>query len=747
LVSSAKNGKFATENPSIYLEAYTTVNPPSWRGALSFIVLFMVCAQALAQVPPARAVTPHVTATLVADADAVRPGEEIRLGVRQEIIARWHTYWKNPGDSGIATRIDWHLPENAEIGVIEWPTPARFVLGPVTSYGYAEDVTLLATLRIPENLAPGDVFPVRATVDWLVCEEECIPEQVELGLELPVIAPDAPEVASGPGYPAIIAAASRLPRPAPWQAVFSHALGELRLRIVDADFHHQPPARVWFYPEAWGKIDQSAPQSFLIDETGLEIVLIPDHAVAEGANPVVGVLRLDYADGRVEGFVIEGRKEADVAVGAIIADPNGATDAATGLFSAFSMAFLGGLILNLMPCVFPVLSIKALALLQHRDAPRQNRRGGLAYLFGVLGSFALLAGVFAFLRLGGEGLSWGFQFQSPTFVTFMAVLVFVIGLNLSGVFAFGGRMAGVGDALTRKSGVLGHFFTGVLAVVVATPCTAPFMGLAIAYALAQPILSLFFVFFGLGLGFALPYTLLSFWPPLQRLLPRPGGWMEKLRQFLAFPMYGTAIWLVWVLALQSGAEGVLKALSGMLLLVFALWLHKNIRSAHPDARHPGRLGYLAAGAALLVLLAAGFVLWPGHEQQGRQQGGKALGGGQSAQQNPTAWEAYTPERLEALLEAGRPVFVNLTASWCVTCLVNEQVALDRAEVRDALRERGVIYLKGDWTNKDADIARFLARHGRSGVPLYLYYPQGKFAPVQVLPQLLTPGLVIEALSS
>ncbi|MDR3352578.1 MAG: thioredoxin family protein [Zoogloeaceae bacterium] len=694
-----------------------------------FFVLFAVLCPVFAgaALPPERAATPRVAATLVAGADAARPGGEIRLGVRQEIIPRWHTYWKNPGDSGIATRIDWQLPAGSEVGAIEWPIPARFVLGPVTSYGYAQEVTLLATARVPENAAPGSVFSIRAKVDWLVCEEECIPEQVELGLQLPVVAPN---VTPGAGHPAIAAAEARLPRPAPWQAEFSREGEELRLRVRDADFSRQPPAHVWFYPETWGDIDQSAPQSFRIEADGLALSLKPgDVAVEAGREHAIpGVLVLAYADGSAQGFAIQAAatQTETLAAGEV------ASDAAHGLFSALLMAFLGGLTLNLMPCVFPVLSIKALALLAHREA-RGNRQSGLAYLSGVLASFAALAGMLSLLRLGGEQLGWGFQFQSPAFVALMAVLMFVIGLNLSGVFAFGARVTGIGESLTRRAGLSGSFFTGVLAVIVATPCTAPFMGAAIAYALTQGIPALFAIFFSLGLGLALPYVLLSFWPPLQRLLPRPGAWMETLRQILAFPMYGTAIWLVWVLALQSGADGVLKALSGMLLLAFAAWLHQRGRAARVHARR------LATGVALLALLAAALVLRPDHWPVADGQPRTAQG-----QEN---WEAYTPARLESLLEEGKPVFVNLTASWCVTCLVNERVALNRAEVRDALRAGGIVYLKGDWTNRDAEIARLLARHGRNGVPLYLYYPKGKFAPAQVLPQLLTPALVLEALSS
>jgi thiol:disulfide interchange protein DsbD len=391
-------------------------------------------------------------------------------------------------------------------------------------------------------------------------------------------------------------------------------------------------------------------------------------------------------------------------------------------------ALLGGLVLNLMPCVFPVLSIKALSLLGHaRDAPRTARLHGIAYTLGVLASFTLLGVALILLKAGGAQAGWGFQFQSPAFVLATAYLMCAVGLNLSGVFEVGGGLAGVGDALASRAGYAGSFFTGMLATVVATPCTAPFMGGAVAYALAQPPAKLLAVFLSMGVGLALPYLLLSARPVLQRHLPRPGPWMVRVRQAFAFPMYGAAVWLVWVLARQSGVDAGAAALGGMVALAFAGWLYGATRFASSFIRRVG-----GAGAALVVAAA----LAAGHA---------AIRHGQPAAATGVAWTPYSAGRLQALRAAGKPVFVNLTASWCITCLVNEKVALNDLRVDAAFRQAGIRYLKGDWTSQDERITALLRQFGRSGVPLYVFYPAGADSRPVVLPQLLTPGIVLDAI--
>jgi thiol:disulfide interchange protein DsbD len=694
---------------------YLTSN--SMRLALCHLLLmFSACCAAAGPV----AETPHVRARLLSDLAAVQPGGEVWLGIEQTIVPAWHTYWKNPGDSGVSTTIAWQLPDGGSVDDVQWPAPGRFSVGPVTSYGYGNEATLLARAHVPETLAPGGQFSVAVTVDWLVCHEECIPEQVRLALTLPVRA------ANETGGDALLIAAARtkLPQPSPWPARFAESdktprAKTLRLFIASPDFLTAPPRAAWFYPDKWGRIDQGGPQSFTVDANGLVLTLPTGEAPER--TPLTGVLVLDDANETVS-------HPTSITLSADY-DPAAASDAedAPAFPAALLMAFLGGILLNLMPCVFPVLSIKALSLLQYSGG-KAARAHGLAYLAGVLASFALLAGLVWLLRAGGESLGWGFQFQSPLFVAAMAALMFAVGLNLSGVFEIGGGAAGAGETLAGRGDLVGSFFTGALAVAVATPCTAPFMGAAVAYALSQSAPALLAVFLALGFGLALPYLALSFWPALQRLLPRPGAWMVTLRQALAFPMYGAAIWLLWVLARQRGADAVPRLAGALLLLALAAWLYGRSRLAQKLPRHT------ATGVALALILAGGITLAP-------------LGDDATAAAPATHWEPYRPERLDALLQDGRPVFVNLTADWCITCLANEKAALDRDEVRAAMRAKNITYLKGDWTNRDEDISALLTRHGRSGVPLYLFYPRGSLGPAQLLPQILTPGLLTQAFSA
>jgi thiol:disulfide interchange protein len=409
-----------------------------------------------------------------------------------------------------------------------------------------------------------------------------------------------------------------------------------------------------------------------------------------------------------------------------------------GFLNALLLAFLGGIILNLMPCVFPVLSIKALSLVSHAHySAREIRRQGYVYTLGVLASFMALALFLILLKAGGDQIGWGFQFQSPVFVLTMAYLMFAVGLSLSGVFYVGGSIAGAGAGLTQRPGYSGSFFTGVLATLVATPCTAPFMAAALGYALAQPALQLISIFLSLGLGLALPYLLLSCWPSLQRWLPRPGAWMERAKQCLAFPMYAAAIWLVWVLVQQAGADAVILALGGMLLLALAAWIYNATRNLSDQGRWAGNFSVL-----LLVATALGVGV-----SQVNQSGNSLVASDTAAASTKNVnWEAYSDARLQSLLADGKPVFLNFTASWCISCLVNERVALGTDKVRQAFAQQGITYLKGDWTNKDPEITAFLKKFNRSGVPLYVFYPAGQAQQPKELPQILTPDIVVAAVS-
>jgi thiol:disulfide interchange protein DsbD len=665
------------------------------------------------------AATAQVRIRLLAAADAVHPGERILFGVEQALKPEWHTYWTNPGDTGMPTRIAWDLPAGAAAGAIVWPVPARFRTGPVTSYGYAQHATLLSTLTVPQDARPGTSFPVRARVSWLVCRDVCIPQQAEVGLALPVLAVGMP---SGAGALAVGPAHAALPSAAPGSVHAATDGKAVALTVSGTGMRAADLEDAWFYDAARGRIAPGAPQAASVDGDRLVLRL---RAGGQAGARLSGVLVVKTRTAS-RGYAIDTALAASTAPIAPPEDVAPATDASLPL--ALLFALLGGLVLNLMPCVFPVLSIKALSLLDHARADPGTARGhGIAYTVGVLASFALLGGALIALKAGGARAGWGFQFQSPAFVLATAYLMCAVGLNLSGVFEVGGRLAGVGDALASRAGYTGSFFTGVLATVVATPCTAPFMGGAVTYALAQPPAVLLAVFLCMGVGLALPYLLLSTRPVLQRYLPRPGPWMVRVRQAFAFPMYGAAVWLVWVLARQTGVDAGAAALGGMVALAFAAWLHGATRFASTPVRRAGSVG------AVLTVIAA------------LAAGQTAVGRGQPAPTTGVAWTHYSAERLQALRADGKPVFVNLTASWCITCLVNERVALNGAAVGAAFRQAGVTYLKGDWTSQDARITALLVQFGRSGVPLYVFYPAGADSRPVVLPQLLTQGIVLDAI--
>jgi thiol:disulfide interchange protein len=706
-----------------------------------------------APLPPDQARTEQLEVRLISDFASVAPGQTVTLGLEQKIIPHWHTYWKNPGDSGSSTAIAWNLPVGVTASAILWPAPSRFDIGPITNYGYSDHVVLLTTLTVPSSQAIGSSVPVEAKASWLVCEESCIPQEATLKLTLAVA---ATAVANSEHKQIIDAALTRIPQAVNWQASYHQQGGVLQARLSlpaqvggtsAAQFVRQHTLR--FYPAEWGTVAHNAAQDFKLDGQQLTIALAAGESPPATGSQVRGVLVAEqkvaaggqgaivYAVELGSGAPPQAQKTVAPQAGSVAASAHvpAASEADITLWHALLLAFAGGIVLNLMPCVFPVLSIKALGLLKHSElSSAQKRLQGVAYTAGVLASFSLLAVVLIVIQQLGAQVGWGFQFQSPYFVLGVAYLIFVVGLSLSGVFALGGP-ADLGTGLASRSGYGGSFFTGVLATIVATPCTAPFMGAALGFALTQPALVLWLVFLALGLGLALPYMLISAWPALHRRLPKPGLWMERLKQALAFPMYGAAVWLVWVLAQQAGVNAVPLALGGMILLAAIARIYDSTRSSGGTRR-------LAANGLVVVAALATIGI-------SMQAVGKMAAAPAPMSQSATGqqWEAYSAVRMAALREQGKPVFINLTAAWCITCLVNEKVALSQPAFKQLLQDEGIVYLKGDWTNQDAAISALLAQYGRSGVPLYLFYPPGAGSKVQVLPQILTHDIVSSALRS
>jgi thiol:disulfide interchange protein len=511
----------------------------------------------------------------------------------------------------------------------------------------------------------------------------------------------------------------------------------LTLQVDGLDREADKIARARFFPINWGQIANALPQKTMLLHDGLLLRMLQGETPPAAGATLDGLLALEGTspDGGKfrRGYIVSAANVPptpdDVSAASELMSPAAMSGEAgnIGFGVALLFAFLGGLILNLMPCVFPILSLKAYALAREASATHHGARGGLAFLAGVLASFGVIAAGLIALRAAGIAAGWGIQFQSPGFVLALAALFLALGLNMSGVFEFGGSLTGAGDSLTRRQGLAGSFFTGVLATAVATPCTAPFMGAAVGYAFAQPALQATAVLMALGLGFAMPMLLLSMSPGLGRLLPRPGTWMVRFKQAMAFPLYATAAWLVWVLSVQLGSDGVLAAMVTLLVVAFAAWLF-GISSGSRA---------LAKAAALIIAIggiAGGVAMLSGAQP--------STGTAEAATDAGPRAEAFTQARLDGLLAEGKPVFINFTAAWCITCKVNERVALRSDRIADAFTKRGITYLKGDWTNANPEITAILTSFGRAGVPLYLLYSGVPGSQPQVLPQLLTESIVL-----
>jgi thiol:disulfide interchange protein DsbD len=689
---------------------------PRITVALALTLVLALVASAAGPATAAQPPSPLVRVELLSETASIRPGETFWVGIRQEITPGWHTYWGvNPGDAGEPTRIEWTLPAGVTAGEIAWPYPSRFPVGIAMSYGYENAVVLPIPMTVSDAAAPGTTLTLRGQAFWLVCAKVCVPEEAPVALNVPVTAePPRPD----PRGTSLIAAARRtLPVPSPWPASYAATPEMVTLSVTTRDLAPERVAEVWFYPSRWGAIAHAAPQRARL-EPGRVTLEVERGQLSEAATtPLDGVLVVAE---RLDGGIV---RQAF----ALRAEPRPAANARATLW-ALLLALGGGLVLNLMPCVLPVLSVKALALVNHAGERPVLRRHGLVYTAGVLVSFAAVAGALLALRAGGQQIGWGFQLQSPTVVTLLAYVLFAVALSLSGVFTVSGRLAGAGHALAGRAGYTGSFFTGALATVAATPCTAPFMGVAVGYAVTQPWPIALLIFEALALGLALPFLLLTLLPEWRRFLPSPGPWMERLKQALAFPLYASVAWLVWVVSQQTGPSGVAAALGGLVLVGFAAWLHQASRGARLSWRRVATLAVaaLALGAVALGPLTAAVSSPPS----------AARGDG---------WEPFSDARLTELRAAGKPVFVNVTAAWCLTCLVNERVALRSPVVTEALARRGVATLKADWTNRDPAITRVLGSFGRNGVPLYLLYPAGASGAPAVLPQILSESALVDAL--
>lgn len=671
----------------------------------------------------------------------VKPGDQIWIGIEQSIYPEWHTYWKNPGDSGAEARIKWSLPDGFIISDIHWPTPHKLSYGPLMNFGYSDRVILLQKLQVPNELPEGPLT-LSAEFEILVCKEECIPEFSEHTITL-----NGPNAQFEDNSEYLNTAATRLPIPVKWETKYKEQ-GKLFVITITPDkpdmFKGIDVSTAEFFPFDWGLISNPEKAEVWVDDNEAGEIRIAqkrgDRSL-NALNDIKGVLAFDTQGTRL-GFAFTAKKDMPVPAPAVQEEekqpesaPAEAPRSDISLIGALFLALLGGIVLNLMPCVFPVLSIKALSLVKISEKqPGLAALHGFAYTAGIVLSFLAIAALLIALKAAGAEIGWGFQLQNPFVVALLAYLLFVIGLNFSGGYEISSRFGNIGQKLTQGEGLSASFFTGILATLVATPCTAPFMAAAIGYALLQPALINLMIFAALGLGLALPYLALSLAPALQKKMPKPGPWMENFRQFLAFPMFASAAWLVWVIAQQAGPMGVLSVLMGMVFLALGLWLLGHMpKGAY--WRYKLRILALISFVLAILMLPATHMAAPDEHAPDTGKFG----------------EAYSPEKLKTFLAGSDPVFVEMTAAWCITCKLNHATSINIDKTKTVFADHNVQYLIGDWTNQDPEITKYLNSFGRNGVPVYVYYGAPTDAlghrpePV-VLPQILTPGIVAETIT-
>ncbi len=681
--------------------------------------------------------TEHVTAELVSQASAVQPGQPVQIGLRLQHIPHWHTYWRNPGDSGLPTTLAWALPDGSSTSGIQWPAPQRLPLGPLVNYGYEGEVLLPLRYTAPANAPVGSTLRLQAAATWLVCRDVCIPETATLNLVLPVVAAGATPPPTAHAELFAKTAAQQAHPLQGWRATMQHAGSELLLKlerdaVVGQD---EPRPVVHVFPYAEQLIEPARHELYRTPGGYALRMRLQDNAklpaTFDGIVVVQGVGTPSPWGGANAEFA------APVSAVASIVLPAGAQrldrpapaqlaggGTALGLWAAVLLALVGGMVLNLMPCVFPVLSIKLIGLAQQGNEPRALRTHVLAYSSGVVLSFVALAGVLLALRAAGSAVGWGFQLQEPAVVFVLALLFFAIGLNLMGVFEFGNLLPQGLAGWRARNPAADAFATGVLAVVAASPCTAPFMGAALGFAVTQSAPLALGVFAALGVGMALPYALLALAPGWRERLPRPGAWMLRLKQGLAFPMFATVVWLIWVLGLQAGIDAAAKALLALVGLGFAVWLGGVLRRRV-------MVGGLTLAAAVLLAWSWPAVMSPAEAAP--------------PQADVAVWQPYNAAAAQALVDQGRPVFVDFTAAWCVSCQVNKRLVLNTAATQADFSAAKVTLMRADWTLRDPEITAALAQLGRNGVPVYVLMRPGK-APL-LLPEILTAGLVRDALAS
>jgi len=687
----------------------------------------------------------HSEAELVSEVESIQPGQPFWVALRLKAEEHWHTYWQNPGDSGLATSIKWELPTGFSADSIVWPYPERIDVPPLTSFGYDGEVFLLVKITPPSAISESNVKLV-GNSKWLICKELCLPAGAKVELTLPV-KNETPKL-NAKWSQAFADTRTKHPiTSTEWQFSAATNKDEILIKVVPPVNFKDEITKLAFFPLEGEVIQNAGSQN--LQKTGNEYTLNNKRApeITEVPKELKGVLVSSTpwkTGGKEKALAINVAVAGDIAVlgninstdssssntSAVTNNPN----TLSSIWLAVVFSFVGGLILNLMPCVLPVLSIKVLGFVKQAEEDKSKTwQHGVVFALGVLISFWVLGGSLMLLRAGGEKLGWGFQLQSPTFLVCLAVLFFLFGLNLFGVFEVGTSLMGVGQNAMGKSGFFGSFASGVLATLVATPCTAPFMGSALGFAMTQPLWASMLIFSSVGIGMASPYMLLAFVPSLLKFVPKPGIWMENFKQFMGFLLMATVVWLIWVLGLQTSMDVVAKFLLALVVMSIGAWVLGRWGSLMNTDR-----SRRIAQVIMVVLIATSltFAISTARNEVVNPQNGKNINSNDGI-----AWQAFSPKLIDDLRAQGKPIFLDFTAAWCLSCKVNEKVTFSSQAVKDEIIKQGIIPVKADWTSRDENITQMLEKFGRSGVPLYVLYNPKEKDPV-ILPEVITPDIVL-----
>lgn len=680
-------------------------------------------------------ITENAEVELISENKTIQPGESFWIGVRMDLREGWYVYYRNPGDSGMPLMVEWMHNRDFSIGEIEWPYPLWIdVAAGLASYGYYGDVLFMMEATAPVDLVPGSEYTLEAEADWLICEKICIPEYADLNLTLAVTDQDVEYNEEWIGY--FSETRSKLPvKLGYWDAEASVADNgkDITLKLSTNAFELPDYSEIIYFANEKGEIENAAKPDFSVDGNTVTINMRKSGYKTDEVTRVWGLVY--NADGWNDSGTIKAMTvDVDLEEEMIAANESPFTIFSAQFLLILLFAFTGGLILNLMPCVFPIISIKVMNFMQmagHNTS--EVKKHGFVFALGVLLSFLFLAGLLLLLRAGGQELGWGFQLQTPAFIAFMTFLMFGLGLSLMGLFEIGNFLISVAGKAGTGEGLRGSFFSGILATVLATPCTAPFMGTALGVAINLPAATALTVFAMLGAGMAAPYVLLSSFPALMKVLPKPGAWMETFKQAMAFPLFATAIWLIWVFGQQTGIDGLARLLIGLLLLSMGIWIIHRWKAIQISKRTR-----IISRTFATVLIAGGF-LFSASSNTDQFDGASSTVDGYGID-----WEPFSNELIQQYVAEGENIFVDFTAAWCITCKANERIIFSSNRVKDRFNELDFIMVKADWTSRNPEITRALESFGRNGVPLYVIYNENLSEPM-ILPELLTPGIVLDAL--